>query len=225
MSEFEEVAKATQEVAKATSNAIDTASELGKFISGPVKEGLGIIEDKLKFMRWERRIRLISRANEFLIEQKLEFPNKPLPLKNAIPLLEYASLEEDDKLQDIWAQLLVNGTCASTGIILERSFIEVLSQISSLEILILQKIYEIPIEELNGRHILTKNLPNYAIIQIEQSGNTRPVEPEEDIKMALSNLVRLNCLRFVSTWGGGELYSIMNTTLFGRKLFIACTRK
>lgn len=50
-----ESAKAVQEVAKATGKAIDTTQKFGGFISryvaGPLEQGMGIFEDKLKYMR------------------------------------------------------------------------------------------------------------------------------------------------------------------------------
>lgn len=64
-----ETAKATQEVAKTTSKALVTAEKLGGFISkyigGPLEQAVGIFEDKLKYIRWERQQRLFKRAQEF----------------------------------------------------------------------------------------------------------------------------------------------------------------
>jgi hypothetical protein len=52
----EEESKAIQEAAKATSKVIDAAREAGgfiaKFIAGPLEQGIGIFEDRLKYMRW-----------------------------------------------------------------------------------------------------------------------------------------------------------------------------
>lgn len=49
-----EEAKAVQEVAKTSSNAVDAGRELGefvgKYIAGPLEQVSGIIEDKLKFI-------------------------------------------------------------------------------------------------------------------------------------------------------------------------------
>ena len=57
-----ETAKAVQEVAKTTGKAIDAAQNFGgffsKYVSGSVEQGMGIFEDKLKYMRWERQVRL-----------------------------------------------------------------------------------------------------------------------------------------------------------------------
>ena len=61
---IKETARATQEVAKTTSKAIDAGREMGGFvsqyISGPLEQSFGILEDKLKHIRWERKLRLIK---------------------------------------------------------------------------------------------------------------------------------------------------------------------
>lgn len=226
--EIEESAKAVQEVAKTTSNAIDASREMGgfisRFISGPLEQGAGILEDKLRYIRWERKIRLIKRSEEYLKKLGYSAPNKTIPLKNAVPLLEYATLEEDDNLQDMWARLLVNTTNDSTGITLERSYIEILAQISSLEAQILEAIYRLPFDLSRHRGILTENLPESASIA-EEEQKTEPKEPSHEVKLALANLVRIGCLKFPATWGGGEIFTKVNPTLIGKEFVAACTLK
>ena len=69
-----ETAKAVQEVAKATGKAIDAGQKFGGFISryvaGSIEQGMGIFEDKLKYMRWERQVRLMQRAEQLLMTEK-----------------------------------------------------------------------------------------------------------------------------------------------------------
>ena len=225
---IKKTAKATQEVAKTTSNAIDASRELGgffsKFITGPLEESAGILHDKLRYIRWERQQRLMLRAQEFIKQQGLSSPDKPIPLKNAIPLIEYATIEEDDNLQDIWARLLVNGTNSSTGVEIERSFIEILGQISSLEAQILQAIYSLPFEQARLNGVYTEHLPEYATI-VDDKTKENIKEPNDKVKIALANLVRLGCLKFPATWGGGEIYTQINPTLIGNELVSACTLK
>ena len=59
-----ETAKAAQEVAKTTGKGIDAGLELGgffaRFTGGPLEQASGIVEDKLRYMRWERQVRLMS---------------------------------------------------------------------------------------------------------------------------------------------------------------------
>ena len=225
---IEESAKAIQEVAKTTSNAIDASREMGgfisRFVSGSLEQGMGIVEDRLRYTRWERQQRLIQRSKEFMKEQGISEPNIPVPLKNAVPFLEYATLEEDDYLQDMWARLLVNGTSSSTSITLERSFIEVLSQLTHLEAEILQTIYSFPFNETKNTGLLTYKLPESAQIA-DRDDKERKKEPTQEVALALSNLTRIGCLRSPLMYGGGEVFSEINPTLFGSKFIEACTLK
>lgn len=223
---IEESAKAVQEVAKATSKAIDASTKMGcfisRFVSGSLNQGIGIFEDKLRYIRWERQIRLIQRSEEFLKQQGLTNPNKSIPLKNAVPLLEYATLEEDDYLQDMWARLLVNGTNKLTGINIERSFIEILAQMSSLEAQVLEAIYSLPFEKTRHAGIVTEKLP-WEVTVAEEKPEKEPKDPPHEIKLALANLARIGCLKFSLTLGGGEIFTKINPTLIGKEFVTACT--
>ena len=112
MSEVEETAKAAQEIAKTAGKVVEAGERFGAFISkyirGPLEQGIGIFEDKLKYMRWERQLRLMQRANELIRISGSTAPSRPIPIKLAVPLLQAASMEDDDYLQDMWAKLLVN---------------------------------------------------------------------------------------------------------------------
>jgi hypothetical protein len=111
-SEIIETAKATQEVAKTTSKAIDATQALGKFVAKiigqPLEISVGILTDKLQFMRWERQLSLLEKCNNLMKRKELDHNYKTVPLKIVIPIMENASLEEDDYLQQLWANLLVS---------------------------------------------------------------------------------------------------------------------
>ncbi|KIM09384.1 MAG: hypothetical protein KU28_01840 [Sulfurovum sp. PC08-66] len=224
---IKEVAKATQEVAKVASNVIDTGREMGSFasryISGPLEQVSGIVVDKLRYIRWERQQRLIRRAEEYTREYGLSAPNKQIPVKNILPLLEYATLEEDDTLQDMWARLLVNGTIESTGVNIERSFIEILAQLSPLEAQILQVIYSLPFESIK-HGVVTENLP-FSAKAVEEKPETKYGEPSKEIKLALANLARIGCLMFTPTFGGVQIFSEINPTFIGKEFVVACSVK
>ena len=147
-----ETAKAAQEVAKATSKGIDAGRELGgffaRFIGGPIEQASDIVEDKLRYLRWERQVRLMKRAEEFLEQQGLQAPTRSVPMKVAIPILEAASMEENDELQDIWARLLVNAADADSGADVTRSFVTVLQDFGPLEAQLLQAVHDAPVPEL-----------------------------------------------------------------------------
>src|SRR5712692_9184762 len=201
-----ETAKAGQEIAKTAGKAIDVGEKFGQFvariISGPLEQASGIIEDKLKYLRWERQLRLMRRAEDFMQEVGLSSPSRAIPLKFAIPLLQGASLEDDDELQDLWAKLLVNAADANSRIAIKRVFIEILENIGPLEAQILQTIYSIPFEKMQHRGVVTSDLPFSASVVPEET-RSQPSQPSPEVELALANLARLGCLSPSKTWGGG----------------------
>lgn len=223
---MEEESKAVQEVAKTTGKAIDAAREAGgfiaRFVAGPLEQGIGIFEDRLRYTRWERQIRLMSRAEEFLKQSGLSGPTRAVPLKLAIPLLQGATLEDDDGLQDRWAVLLVNAANASFDTEIGRSFLVILEQMTALEAQILDVLYELPFEQSQHAGILTAELPGSARIKEEKENENESPLPGEEIVLALSNLARLGCIRPGITWGGGEIFRRVNPTVLGRSFTHAC---
>ena len=63
----------------------------------------------------------------------------PVPIKTLVPLLQYASLEEDDYLQERWAALLANAALEGP---VHPSFPQVLSRLSSADAKFLDALYE-----------------------------------------------------------------------------------
>ena len=222
----EEDAKAVQEVAKAASNAIDAAREAGGFISrfvaGPLEQGMAIFEDRLKYIRWERQVRLRLRAEELLRQLGLDGPTKAVPLKLAVPLIQAASLEEDDELQDRWAALLANAADAGCSFDIQRSYISILEQLSPLEARILDTIFALPFEASQHDGVITEKLPQEARTAAKKGEENTGV-PSDDVCIALSNLHRLGCIRMGMTFGNGELPTRVNPTLLGRAFVRACS--
>lgn len=222
-----EAAKAVQEVAKTTGKAIDAGQKFGGFISryvaGPIEQGMGIFEDKLKYMRWERQVRLMLRAEQLLQEAGLTRPTRAIPLKLAVPLLEAASLEDNDFLQDLWARLLVNAANGASHVNLQRAYIAVLEQITPLEAVILQKIYSLPYDETRHNGVKVCKLPDEVAVGKDDGKDDSLPEPPEDVRLALANLARLGCIVIQKSWGGGELFKKVNPTLLGKSFVEACT--
>lgn len=220
---MEEEAKAVQELAKTGGKAIDAAREAGgfiaKYISGSLEEAIGIFEDKLKYLRWERQQRLFKRADEFLKRSGISGPSRPVPLKLAIPILQGATLEEDDLLQDRWAALLVNAANASFDGEIRRSYMSILEQLTPLDARILDVIYAAPLDEKYDG-LVTAHLPDRTYLPEAEADES--ALPSESVVISLSNLSRLGCLRLPGTWGGGESFRRVHTTIAGRSFMRAC---
>lgn len=226
---IEEVAKATQEVAKFGSNLIDVANTAGgfvaKMIGGALDTGIGIWHDRLKYSRWERQVRLMRRADEFLASCQIVRPVRALPLSFAVPLLQAATLEENDDLQDMWAKLLVNGLTGENGEDVRRANIDILQSLSPFDAAILSKIYSVVTDTAFSNSVLTYELPYTVTLS---STLTRDVlaqaqEPDDEVKLALANLNRLGCISLGTTWDGNQIFKDVFQTILGRKFIEACT--
>ena len=241
MSEIEETAKATQEVAKTANTGIEVVRDFGsymsQFITPPLEQVSDLITDKLKYYTWNNKLNLMQKTQEKIKELGMS-PQNNIPQKLLIPLLEAASLEEDDRLQELWVNLLVN---SSTGFSLERSYISVLEQLSPLEAQILIKIYssislecnyppQIDISQYPKIKIFKEMTDEESMVYFDNMNNKNSSinDKEEskeyeitDLNLAFSNLIRLNCLLMISTFGGGENFRGVYPTIFGAKLYEA----
>lgn len=234
---MDEISKAAEEIAKTTGKAIDAASRAGgflaEFIKEPLRERFGIITDNLKYRRWENMLNLQQRAIRKLEALGVESTLRPIPAAVAVPLLEAASLVEDDDLSERWANLLVNFAAQESGVSVQRSFITVLQELNSLDAIILEKIYSLPERvrdpEAGRSGILTGRLPEIAEHSPPQSEVSNPVvtndpkHPSGEVELSLSNLIRLGCLTSATAWDGGQLLFEVYPTPFGRALIKACS--
>lgn len=114
-----------------------------KFLSalfGPaIKEFGELFADKVRSKRLNNQIKIFNDTIKILEKNGLE--TRQLNLKTLIPLIEKSSLEDDEKLQDKWANLIANiASTPETG--LEPKLINTLSNLSSLEASILDYISE-----------------------------------------------------------------------------------
>lgn len=217
-----EEAKAVQEIAKTTGKAIDASRELGgfiaKFTGGPLTQAMGIVEDRLKYMRWERQLRLMDRANAFLAARGLQGPDRQVPLQVALPLLEAASLAENDELQDRWAMLLANAADASINVEVRRAFVSILDDLAPLDAVVLQKLYSYG-ERLDVRtELWTSFLPEYVT---EEKPEEEFVRPALEVELSLGNLNRLGLVSSAMAWGGYAIYGCVNRSTLGWQFYFA----
>ena len=218
---MEEETKAITEVAKTAGKAIDVTSKAGQFIAkyldGPLEVASGIVKDKLAYIQWERRVRLMDRAAEVQRQRGLTAPTRSVPMSTLIPILQLGSMEENDSLQDLWAQLLVTAGDANSGIVVEPAFIGILQNLSSRDAAILDKLYSFP-AEYESLALYTCDLPTKVLIE-------RPAvdyRPPKDVCQSLGNLDRLGLIASDMMWGGGHNYQAVCQTVLGRAFITAC---
>jgi len=192
MSETEEIAKATAEVAKLGTQAFQTLDKLGEFVSRLfgdfLTDAVGIVADRLKFFRWQRQMRLIDEVNRELAARNV-VQIRPVAPKLGLPLLEAASLEEDDELQDLWIRLLANAMDPSFHGDLRYSYLEILKSLTPLDA-----------KFLNVFYTALKNDPNIDLNTITEYALTKEQLCQElNISLAayylsIYNLFRVQCM-------------------------------
>lgn len=225
-----EEAKAVQEVAKTTGVAIRAVEKMGKFISDvagvPIETAVGIFEDKLRYIRWENQLNLIHKAHEKLAQRGLSVPTRMLPLQFTVPLVEAASLEEDDYLRDMWATVLVNAADEHIEVQLRRAFISILEDMTSLDVQILRVIGAAAGNPKQHLDILNPGfylgyLPDEAAAMDEfQSGIP---EPKKEVRISVGNLQRLNLLAITHTVDGVSDPNHVMITELGKELLRLCS--
>lgn len=203
--EVTEIAKATQEVAKTARSGIEAAQGFGAFLARvlgePIETAVGMVSDKLKFMRFERAIRLANRYNEIRAQRGLNSSEQPVPPKIALPAIEQASLEENDDLQDLWANLLTSAHDPSLNNVVRSAFVDILKQMEIVDVHVLNFVYS-DILKRNIPHAeewKTKHRRDVCLDPVKYSVRGYNVRqalgiPDSVYERSVDNLVRVRCL-------------------------------
>ncbi|WP_185206081.1 MULTISPECIES: Abi-alpha family protein [unclassified Chryseobacterium] len=121
----------------ALEKGIDLAKNfLEKLITPTVEETGLFFKEQITSWRFKNQIKILNKARNICIENNIH--PKAISLKLLCPLLENASLEDDEFLQNKWAILLTNMVDSEQNIE-NHVFPFLLSQISKPEFLILEK--------------------------------------------------------------------------------------
>jgi len=118
--------------------ALKPFADLLDKLAGPAAEEIGLtLKDHVRVFRLKRQIRLFERVKKILADANME-PGH-VPFKLLLPMVENASVEEDDDLQDRWAAMLANAAIKRD---VHPSFPEILKQLNEKEVLYLDACYE-----------------------------------------------------------------------------------
>jgi len=189
---IEEVAKAAAEVAKFGTQTVKTTEKILRFSSKvfkvPIEETVGLIGDRLKLFRWERQVAYVDKVNNILDARNISETRAVMP-KFALPVLENASLEDDEELQQIWAKLMASAMDPNFSTKLRMSFIDIIKSLDPLDVKILKVFYDILMKD---NSIKWDNILDYSLKkeQISQLLNIS----SQDYEVSIFNLFRAQCL-------------------------------
>jgi hypothetical protein len=218
-------AEATKEVAITGRIIMESAGKLARYFDGMLRERAGIAEDNMKFRRFENRVRLFDKAERILEQRGIDGPTRDVPPKFALPLITYATLEEDEELQDIWANLLANAADGGTPIELRTTYIDVLKDLTASDVKILSMLAKLSISDLPQEFppgLVTSELPRNAKIQTTLDGKLE--QPSDQAKLSLSNLNRSGCIVPTVGFGGMPNLALVYVTPLGTALYRACSK-
>ena len=235
--EIVETAKATQEVAKATVKGLEVSEKVGGFLAKvlgePIETATGILGDKLKFMRWERQVRLIDRVQQINHDRRIEGQEIPVSPKLAIPIIENASLEENDLLQDLWAKLMSSAQGKESSSVVRSAFIDIIKQLEVIDVKILNAIFDGYVAAV-GKDQIHNGTPR-RISFAKTSIMSALKIPDHVYEDSVDNLMRVRCLcsevKVMNGMSiGGESatidkgYDSLCLTSLGVKFIIACVK-
>jgi hypothetical protein len=140
---MDELIKAGTEIARVAGPlaAVIPFTAIVKRMLGPAADEISErIRDEVRVYRYARQLKLLEKAERMANEAG--FTPKAVPIKLLFPLLEGASLEEDDGLHDLWAGLLANASHDVTANLVRPSFIELLKMMTPDVATLLDAAYE-----------------------------------------------------------------------------------
>lgn len=214
------LADAAKSLSDTTGKMMATAEKAGAWLTRMVgEEAAGLLKDGLFYWRAINALKLQDKLNAILARRQIDCPN-PIPLRLAIPFLEEATMEDNETLQERWAQLLANAMDPHFRINMERYFAGALASLSPQDCIVLEKIaaYKLahPEIEITLDYLATN-------LQIEKN----------EIDLSLCSLARQalidRCpqngapISSISTWSFRN--AAFNLTEFGKRFVTACSQE
>src|SRR3990167_11017188 len=197
---IKEVAKAAAEVSKFGTQTVQTTEKILGFIAkvfkSPAEDTAGIIGDRLKLFRWERQLAYVDKVNNILFAKGIT-DTRAVPPKFSLPVIENASLEDDDELQKLWANMLANAMNPTFTVNMRTAFIDIIKSLTILDVKILKTFYEALKQNssVDWNNILNYSLKKEQICQLLSIG-------QEDYEVSVFNLFRVQCLAPAIITGG-----------------------
>jgi len=150
-------------------------------IPGVIKDSIGILNDRVKFIRFKKIIEIIKEAND--IARKNGMKIKELPLGFGVQYIEQIPLQDEPIIQQMWANLLAN---VSGGNVNPNTiFISILNNLTPVEAEILDIFYS---------NILKRD-PPLRFLDVSLDITKRDlIKKYSDVDVAIDNLFRLKLI-------------------------------
>ncbi len=166
-------------VAKVAAGSIPFTGIVKRMLGPAADEVAEMWRDKVKLYRYERQLKCVEKAEK--MAREAGFTPQAVPPKILFPLLEGASMEDDESLHDLWASLLANASSPKNAEKVRPGFIAVLRQLAKDEALLLNWLF-------------LQNEPMYV-----------EARPTFDYRQLKSTYQTLGCYRYVESYCDSSL--------------------
>lgn len=153
---------------------------------GPTADEVGFLfADNLKLWRLKNQIRNLEKVKRIVEAKNIDI--RHVNLKVLVPYLDGVALEEDEKLQDMWANLIVNYIDSNQNLI-THVFPDILRQLSSEDILMLERMIAIEWKKAAHHCEYSNSIGNLERIGLikEKITSISDDDEEDDDSMALA---------------------------------------
>ncbi|MGC1297250.1 MAG: Abi-alpha family protein [Alloacidobacterium sp.] len=131
------------------SGAGEKIADLVNKLAGPLAEEVGLmLGDKVRVYRVKNWIKTVEKTERLLRDSGL--PANAVPPRLFLPIMEAASIEDNETLQDMWAGLLA--TASQDTDTVSPSFVETLKQLTPDEARYLQRLQDQALKEKRERY-------------------------------------------------------------------------
>lgn len=140
-----------------------------KLAGGAIEEAGLLMADKIRLRRLKNQIAILDKAQKIAKDSNIDI--KQINLKLLVPLLEHCSLEENETLQGMWANL-ISSYANSNNNYESSAFPFMLSQISPSESKVLEQIYISKLKThstLNFNEIELNNLSRLGLVEVNKN--------------------------------------------------------
>lgn len=198
---------------EAVAKAIEPVADLLHKLLGPSFDEFGLaLGDVARHYRIKNAVSWLGKTRKILADAGIN-PHTVSP-KVFLPMLEGASLEDAEELQDRWAALLANAASSESNSVMP-SFPHILSELTPDEVKFLDAAYD---------EILEDEETEIARIHKEMPGLTTEPHPEMEIRLErwkelplilLGNLERVGLVSRNSDFGPTDHYDEQTVNVFG----------
>ena len=119
-------------VKRGIDEGISAAKLLLQKLCGPAFDEIGLmLQDRARVYRLKNQLRMLGKVEDMLKNARTKV--RAVPLRTLLPLIDGASLEDDENLTDKWAGLLASAASSEEAESTHPGFRKILSEMSPRE--------------------------------------------------------------------------------------------